>query len=90
MDVLISLGLSGDATTQEYATEAIAECLAVPAIQDQFVTIGGVLSILVHDHNFVKFDEVSTAVGCVGVTGTGCQHGLSLLSLLYILYQMKF
>nr|XP_009860064.1 uncharacterized protein LOC104266168 [Ciona intestinalis] len=41
LDILISLALSKDSTTQEYAAEAIAECLTVPAIQDQFVATGG-------------------------------------------------
>ena len=41
LEVLITLALSSDTTTQEYATEAIAECLTVPTIQDQFVSIGG-------------------------------------------------
>ena len=33
LEALISLGLSTDESTQEYATEAIAEMLTVPAIQ---------------------------------------------------------
>ena len=33
LEALISLGLSRDEATQEYATEAIAEMLTVPAIQ---------------------------------------------------------
>lgn len=46
--MLISLGLSDDSLTQEYATEAIAECLTVPAIQDQFVSVGGeIISVTV-------------------------------------------
>ena len=43
LDVLITLALSADLTTQEYATEALAECLTVPAIQDQFISLGGKL-----------------------------------------------
>ena len=33
LEVLISLGLSSDEATQEYAIEAMAELLTVPAIQ---------------------------------------------------------
>lgn len=41
LDVLLTLCLSNDPATQEYATEAIAECLTLKSIQDQFVEIGG-------------------------------------------------
>lgn len=67
LDVLVSLGLSDDTTTQEYATEAIAECLAVPAIQDQFVSIGGIrtLTALLNTKNHRTLKEAITAISYV-------------------------
>ena len=38
LDVLISLGLSSDEAIQEYAVEALAELLIVPAIQVRSTT----------------------------------------------------
>lgn len=67
LDVLVSLGLSTDVTTQEYATEAIAECLAVPAIQDQFVAIGGMrmLTALLNTKNRRTLKEAITAISYI-------------------------
>nr|CAB3263205.1 uncharacterized protein LOC104266168 [Phallusia mammillata] len=67
LEILISLALNPDTTTQEYATEAIAECLTVPAIQDQFVAVGGMktLTALLHTKNARTVREAITAVSYV-------------------------
>nr|XP_039254677.1 uncharacterized protein LOC120331634 isoform X1 [Styela clava] len=67
LEALISLGLDGDATTQEYATEAITECLTVPAIQDQFVLIGGmrVLTALLNANNLRTVKAAIMAISYV-------------------------
>ncbi|XP_072026048.1 uncharacterized protein [Amphiura filiformis] len=67
LEALISLGLSRDEATQEYATEAIAEMLTVPAIQDQFVELGGVgtLTTLLHSNNERVVQEAATALSYI-------------------------
>ncbi|PIK49983.1 hypothetical protein BSL78_13135 [Apostichopus japonicus] len=67
LEVLISLGLSRDESTQEYATEAMAELLTVPAIQDQFVEAGGVttLSTILHSQNKRLVQEAATALSYI-------------------------
>ena len=41
LEVLTHLASCSDETTQEYATEALAELLTITPIQDQFIEIGG-------------------------------------------------
>ncbi|XP_071478715.1 uncharacterized protein [Diadema antillarum] len=67
LEVLISLGLSTDEAIQEYATEALAELLIVPAIQDQFVENGGVatLTTLLHSRNPRLVQEAITALSYI-------------------------
>lgn len=67
LEALISLGLSTDESTQEYATEAIAEMLTVPAIQDQFVELGGAatLTTLLHSSNERVMQEAATALSYI-------------------------
>ncbi|XP_076801038.1 uncharacterized protein LOC143445665 [Clavelina lepadiformis] len=67
LDVLITLALSADLTTQEYATEALAECLTVPAIQDQFISLGGAktLTALLHSKNLRTAHEAITAISYI-------------------------
>nr|XP_006812035.1 PREDICTED: protein ARABIDILLO 2-like [Saccoglossus kowalevskii] len=67
LEVLISLGLSPDEATQEYAAEAIAELLTVPAIQDQFVEMGGVstLTTLLHSNDQRIVQEAATALSYI-------------------------
>ncbi|RDD42421.1 hypothetical protein TrispH2_005399 [Trichoplax sp. H2] len=64
MEVLSNLSLSRDEATQEYATEAIAELLTLPEIQDQFVAIGGVrtLCALLHGRTDKIIYEAATAL----------------------------
>ncbi|XP_077998357.1 uncharacterized protein LOC144451400 [Glandiceps talaboti] len=67
LEVLISLGLSQDEATQEYAAEAMAELLTVPAIQDQFVEMGGLstLTTLLHSNDPRIVQEASTALSYI-------------------------
>ncbi|KAL5013984.1 hypothetical protein ScPMuIL_008254 [Solemya velum] len=53
LNVLQSMSMCGDESTQEYALEAIAELSTIPSIQDAFVTMGGVhcLTALLHSPN---------------------------------------
>ncbi|XP_078615359.1 uncharacterized protein LOC144884174 [Branchiostoma floridae x Branchiostoma japonicum] len=67
LELLIAMGLSTDAATQEYSTEAMAELLTVPAIQDKFVEMGGIrtLTAVLHakDQRVVK--EAATALSYI-------------------------
>ncbi|XP_033113877.1 uncharacterized protein LOC117114336 [Anneissia japonica] len=67
LDVLISLCLSTDESIQEYAIEAVAELLTIPAIQDQFVEMGGVstLTTLLHSSNKRIIQEAVTAISYI-------------------------
>ncbi|XP_067951093.1 uncharacterized protein [Watersipora subatra] len=67
LDTLISLGLSQDLSTQEYAAESLAELLTVPQIQDKFVEIGGVkhLTALLHSRGERCVQEAMTAISYV-------------------------
>ncbi|KAJ8029072.1 hypothetical protein HOLleu_28382 [Holothuria leucospilota] len=67
LEILISLGLSRDESTQEYAIEATAELLTVPAIQDQYVELGGVttLSAILHSQNKSLVQEAATALSYI-------------------------
>eukprot|EP00057_Strongylocentrotus_purpuratus_P025677 XP_011680151.1 PREDICTED: uncharacterized protein LOC589849 [Strongylocentrotus purpuratus] len=67
LEVLITLGLSSDEAIQEYATEALAELLIVPAIQDQFVESGGIrtLTTLLHSRNTRLVQEAITALSYI-------------------------
>ncbi|XP_071960866.1 uncharacterized protein [Antedon mediterranea] len=67
LDVLILLCLSTDESIQEYATEAVAELLTIPVIQDQFVEMGGVstLSTLLHSTNKRIIQEAVTAISYI-------------------------
>ncbi|XP_041457956.1 uncharacterized protein LOC121410136 [Lytechinus variegatus] len=67
LEVLITLGLSSDEAIQEYATEALAELLVVPAIQDQFVESGGIrtLTTLLHSRNTRLVQEAITALSYI-------------------------
>ncbi|XP_070562022.1 uncharacterized protein [Ptychodera flava] len=67
LEVLISLGLSSDEATQEYAAEALAELLTVPAIQDQFVDMGGIttLTTLLHSSDARVVQEAATALSYI-------------------------
>ncbi|XP_065061234.1 uncharacterized protein LOC135688341 [Rhopilema esculentum] len=53
LQVLMNLALGNDESTQEYATEALAELLVVPSIQDQFIDMGGArtLCALLHSRS---------------------------------------
>lgn len=67
LPVLISVALSKDETTQEYATEAIAECLTIPSIQDEFVEYGGAnsLTALLRAKNSRTVHQAITALNYV-------------------------
>ncbi|XP_066296555.1 uncharacterized protein [Branchiostoma lanceolatum] len=67
LELLIAMGLSTDAATQEYSTEAMAELLTVPAIQDKFVEMGGVrtLTAVLHAHDQRVVKEAATALSYI-------------------------
>ncbi|XP_067659321.1 uncharacterized protein [Haliotis asinina] len=53
LDILMSLSLQHDGSTQEHALEAITELITIPSIQDTFVTMGSVskLTALLHSQS---------------------------------------
>ncbi|XP_046556783.1 uncharacterized protein LOC124266011 [Haliotis rubra] len=53
LDILMSLSLQLDESTQEHALEAITELLTIPSIQDTFVNMGNVskLTALLHSQS---------------------------------------
>lgn len=61
------MALTKDETTQEYAAETIAELIQVPAIQDNFVEIGGVktLTALLHSKNQRIVYQACTALSYI-------------------------
>ncbi|XP_062505978.1 uncharacterized protein LOC134182574 [Corticium candelabrum] len=67
VQTLISLSLSTDEATQEYAVEALAELLTIPAIQDQFVEEGGLpkLMALLHAFNSDVVNEAAVAISYI-------------------------
>ncbi|CAG2211660.1 unnamed protein product [Mytilus edulis] len=64
LDVLLSLALSSDDSTQEHAVEAIEELLIIPSIQDNFVEMGGVktLTALLRSENSKVMQEAASAL----------------------------
>ena len=67
MELLIKLALSRDEATQEHSVEAIAELLTVPAIQDNFVEMGGVktLTALLHSKDQRLVYQAATAISYI-------------------------
>ncbi|XP_052082318.1 uncharacterized protein LOC127719978 [Mytilus californianus] len=64
LEVLLSLALSSDDSTQEHAVEAIEELLIIPSIQDNFVEMGGVktLTALLRSENSKVMQEAASAL----------------------------
>ena len=64
VELLIKLALCRDEATQEHAVEALAELLTVPAIQDNFVEMGGVktLTALLHSPHQRLVYQAATAI----------------------------
>ncbi|EDO26884.1 predicted protein, partial [Nematostella vectensis] len=67
LESLMNLCLSDDIATQEYAAEAVSELLTIPAIQDQFVELGGVrtLCALLHSKDKRVVNEAVTALSYI-------------------------
>ncbi|ELT98694.1 hypothetical protein CAPTEDRAFT_227098 [Capitella teleta] len=67
LEMLIRLALSKDESTQEHSVEAIAELLTVPAIQDNFIEIGGVRSLtaLLHSPSARVVYQCATAISYI-------------------------
>eukprot|EP00794_Sanderia_malayensis_P015116 gene15116-16672_t len=51
LQVLMNLAVCSDETTQEYATEALAELLVSQSIQNQFIELGGARTLCALLHN---------------------------------------
>lgn len=64
LEVLLTLALSSDESTQEHAVEAIEELLIIPTIQDNFVDMGGVktLTALLRSENSRVMQEAASAL----------------------------
>lgn len=78
LQVLMTLALCSDETTQEYATEALAELLTVSNIQDQFIEIGGArtLCALLHSNSQRLMNEAVMAISYIVADSDGNKHAL--------------
>ncbi|XP_065842725.1 uncharacterized protein [Oscarella lobularis] len=67
VQALITLSLSKDPATQEYAIEALAELLTIPSIQNQFIADGGhkTLTALLHVPNVEVVHEAAVALSYI-------------------------
>lgn len=67
LELLIRMALSRDAATQEHAAEALAELMTLPAIQDNFVEMGGVktLTALLNSRDNKLVYQAATALSYI-------------------------
>lgn len=64
LDVIMAMYLSNDEPTQEYAVEALSELITIQSIQDTYVEMGGVRSLmtLLHSNDARVMQEASRAL----------------------------
>ncbi|XP_041377932.1 uncharacterized protein LOC121390227 [Gigantopelta aegis] len=64
LDVLISMALCRDESTQEHAIEALSELLTIPSVQDAFVDMGGVrtMTAVLHSPHPRVMQEAAVAL----------------------------
>lgn len=78
LQVLMNLALCPDETTQEYATEALAELLTVSTIQDHFIELGGArtLCALLHSKSERLMNEAVMAISYIVADSDSNKHAI--------------
>lgn len=78
LQVLMNLALCPDETTQEYATEALAELLTVSNIQNQFIDLGGArtLCALLHSNSERLMNEAVMAISYIVADSESNKHAI--------------